>query len=595
MRKRKRLIWLLYPSYLMITLIALVAVTFYATRAMRDFYLDQIAGDLASRARLLERQILTQRHAPATLDRYLASIGGPSATRITVILKNGQVLADSEKDPETMDNHARRKEVVSALGGRTGRSIRYSKTLGRDMMYVALPIYVGSAVDMVLRTSLPVSTIDKQLNAIQMRIGFGGLLIALLAAAVSLYVSRQISRPIEKIRAGAERFSQGELNHRLPLPDSEELAGLADTMNRMASQLDDRIQKVIGQRKEIEAVLSSMIEGVIAIDNDDRVMRMNQAAADLMGVALDQARDRDIQEMIRSSDFTGLLKKARAEEAPCEADIVLHHQGEMILNTQCTPLRDAQNRRIGLLTVLNNVTQLRRLENMRQDFAANVSHELKTPLTAIKGFVETLSHGGMEDTEASKRFLAIIEKHVNRLAAIIEDLMHLSRIEQEQSDIRMTLASVKEMLKTAIQVCQPEADGKSVGLELDCPADLSINMDPLLMEQAAVNLVDNAVKFSESGQSVRISAETKKGWLLLKFSDTGPGIPKKHLPRLFERFYRVDKSRSRNMGGTGLGLAIVKHIAQAHGGKVTVESVLGKGTVFVIHLPIKKEDYRDKE
>ena len=399
-------------------------------------------------------------------------------------------------------------------------------------------------------------------------------------------VSRRLSRPIEQIRISAERFSAGDLSHRLLLPDSEELAALADTMNRMAAHLDDRIRKVIGQRNEIEAVLSSMIEGVIALDNGDCVMRMNQAAAALVNLQPADAQGRHIQEIIRNSEFIKLLEKTRTEEGTADADIVLHHKGEIILHTRCTPLRDAENQRIGILTVLNNVTQLRRLENMRQDFAANVSHELKTPLTAIKGFVETLSHGGVDNTEESSRFLAIIEKHVNRLAAIIEDLMHLSRIEQGQTEILMTGASVQEMLRTAIGVCQSEADKKSVRLDLDCPEGLYLTMDPLLMEQATVNLITNAIKYSEAGKSVRIGARAQNGELQVTVDDHGPGIPQKHLPRLFERFYRVDKARSRNLGGTGLGLAIVKHIVQAHSGRITVESVLGQGSAFTIHLPM---------
>ena len=276
-----------------------------------------------------------------------------------------------------------------------------------------------------------------------------------------------------------------------------------------------------------------------------------------------------------------------ASGASVEGDIAVYENGERILNTHCTPLADAGGQRLGTLIVLDDVTTLRRLENMRRDFAANVSHEIKTPLTAIRGFVETLGEGSIDDPEQARRFLQIIEKHVNRLTAILDDLMELSRIERED-DIRQMSRErrrIRDILHTAIRICGDSAGEKQIAINLNCDEQLTVTVDPTLMEQAFVNLIDNAVKYSNPDSRIRVTAEAIDQGVRILFEDQGIGISKKHLPRLFERFYRVDKARSRKMGGTGLGLAIVKHIVQAHGGQIAVESVIGEGTVFTVYLP----------
>ncbi|MDL2124677.1 MAG: ATP-binding protein [Deltaproteobacteria bacterium] len=296
---------------------------------------------------------------------------------------------------------------------------------------------------------------------------------------------------------------------------------------------------------------------------------------------------RSIQEVVRNPELQKIVKSALGSGDHREGDIVLYQDEESILNVQTTSLLDENERFIGILIVLNDVTRLRRLENMRKEFVSNVSHEIKTPLTAIKGFVETLSHGAMDNPDEAKRFLNIIEKHVNRLVAIIEDFMRLSVIEQKDKseDIKLEKGKIRSVIKTAIQVCQAKAEAKKIKVNLICSEDISAKIDTQLFEQAAVNLLDNAIKYSEEGGLVQIEVITTDTEVCINFKDYGIGIPKEHLPRLFERFYRVDKARSRKLGGTGLGLAIVKHIIQTHGGYVTVESNPGEGSNFVIHLP----------
>lgn len=590
-KKRRRLLWQLYPTYLLVTLVSLVAATWFASRTLKQFFLAQSASDLEARARLIESQVLDYLSPvdAEAIDRLCKKMGGQTTTRITVILPSGKVIGDSERDPAGMDNHVDRPEVIEALRSVVGTSTRYSRSLEKDMMYVGIPLKKNSRVLGVVRTSVALTPISAALESIEIKIGVGGLLIAILAAILSLLVSRRISRPIEEIRKGAECFARGEFECRLPVSGSEELGGLSETMNQMAIELQERIQSMREQRNELEAVLSSMVEGVIALNKDERIISMNQAASEMFQVDPSYVQGRTIQEVVRNIDLQNFVKGAalRSEE-PVEQDIVLYSDGERILNGHSSVLNDAEGRRIGALVILNDVTRLRRLENMQREFVANVSHEIKTPITAIKGFVETLRDGAISESKDAKRFLAIIEKHVDRLDAIIEDLLSLSRIEQEaeREEIVLEEGPVREVLLTAIQICQVKAAPKNIRMRLNCSEELRARINPSLLEQAVVNLLDNAIKYSNTDSEIHVEAKKIDSDIVIKVHDQGCGIEKGHLSRLFERFYRVDKARSRKLGGTGLGLAIVKHITQAHGGLVTVESTPGKGTTFRLNLPI---------
>jgi two-component system phosphate regulon sensor histidine kinase PhoR len=368
----------------------------------------------------------------------------------------------------------------------------------------------------------------------------------------------------------------------------EEIAGLSETMNQMAGELRDRIRTISEQRNELEAVLSSMVEGVFGVDREERLLGMNPSAAKILGCNPAAAQGRTIQEVIRLSELQRFVVRALSGEEPVEQDLILYGEEERIVRAHGTPLRDAEKKRVGALIVLNDVTRLARLENIRKDFVANVSHEIKTPITAIKGFVETLQEGHAQDPEETERFLGIIHKHVDRLEAIVEDLLTLSRIEKEAETQEITLEEhlVRAILVRAVQACENKAEAKKIRLELDCSEELKGKINPLLLEQAVVNLIDNAINYSEEGTSVAVVAEEMGQEILIRVQDHGSGIERKHLERIFERFYRVDKSRSRKLGGTGLGLAIVKHIVQAHGGRVSVESQLGEGSTFTLHLPL---------
>lgn len=585
---RKRLLWQLYLPYLLVILVSLVAALLFATFAFREFFLAQVIKDLEARAILTRRQI--REIFPSStnkLDPLCKELGKRSHTRITLILPSGKVVADSEEEPSRMDNHADRPEVKAALSGETGTRIRYSHTLKKDMVYVAIPVERNGTILGTVRTSMPLASVGQALRAIQYRILMGVLLIALVAMAISLAVSKKISRPLEEMKQGAELFSKGNLQSRLVVPESEELGGLAKALNEMAAQLDERIRAITQQRKEQEAILASMVEGVIAVNTEEQIISVNEAACRMFKMDRTRVHGKSIQETVRNASLHKLVSQTLSEQSPLEGELTLETGSLRILQAHSAVLRDAAGERIGAVLVLNDMTQLRRLENIRKDFVANVSHELRTPITSIKGFVETLLDGALQSPEETERFLKIIAKQVDQLNAIIEDLLLLSRIEQdgEKNAINLKDGKIRDVLESAIEVCTAKAAAKDISIGLSCDTGLAARLNAALLTQAVINLVDNAINFSEPGNSVQVSAEMEETRITIRVSDQGCGIPEESLSRLFERFYRVDKARSRKVGGTGLGLAIVKHITQAHGGTLSVVSTPGKGSTFSLHLP----------
>jgi len=589
MTKRKRLLWRLYLSYLLVTFLPLGIVVWYALRACGDFYTEKAVSELEARLNLIEAPILDllEGSDEKGLDEFCKKIGESAQTRITILSPSGKVLADSIENPSRMDSHGDRIEFIAALSQRVGSSSRYSRTLGRYTIYVASVLTKDSQPVAVLRASIPLERVKEGVKGLQVKIGVSALIVALVAALSSLLISRGISRPFQRLRNWAEAVSRGEFHSRPPISASEEIAAFSEAMSRTASELRERMDLNRRQRNEMEAMLSSMSEGVIAVDMEERIISMNHSAARIFECSRSEIQGRSIQEVIRNTVLHQFVRSALSSDEPVVRDIVLDLDGERHFDGHGTVLRDAEGKQMGALLVLNDVTRLKRLEAVRKDFVANVSHEIRTPITAIKGFVETLRDGAIKSPEDNVRFLAIIEKHVARLETIIEDLLSLSRIERhaERGELSLTRQSVKNMLQSAIQFCGAKAEARKIKVELSCDEDLTARMDNRLMEQAVVNLLDNAIKYSDTGNTVRVEARRERDEIILCVRDQGQGIEKKHLARIFERFYRVDKSRSRHNGGTGLGLAIVKHIGLAHGGRVSVESTPGKGSSFSIHLP----------
>jgi two-component system, OmpR family, phosphate regulon sensor histidine kinase PhoR len=587
---RKRILWRLFPAFVLILLIALAAIVWYSFNLLAQFQERTVNHDLRSIG-LIAADLFADRLSienATGVDAACKSLGTKVGARITVILPDGTVIGDSEEDPPQMNNHANRDEVRLAILEGIGSSTRFSRTLRKQMVYVAVAVNDNDDLAGVVRTSKPVPELAASLRRVYGDLVLAGLAVALFSMILTFLVARWINRPLSELTAGAARFAAGDLDHRLPVPEIEEIGALAVAMNEMASELGSRIGTITRQRNELEAVLSSMVEAVIVVEPDLRIARINRAAAALFQIDAQESVCKTVLEITRNLDLDRFVSRVMESEEPQEDDLVLSgsEANERYLQVHGTRILDAGGADIGALVVLNDVTSLKRLENVRRDFVANVSHELKTPITSIQGFVETLRDGAIADRETAENFLDIISRHSDRLNAIIDDLLALSRIEQgkEHGEIALSVESVIEVIDSAVNICQTKADEKQIEVGVFCDEDLRVTMNPPLLEQAIVNLVDNAIKYSEPGCKIQILAEKTESETVIRVIDSGRGIPREHLDRIFERFYRVDKARSRKLGGTGLGLAIVKHIVNAHSGRMSVESRIGAGSTFTIHL-----------
>lgn len=589
----KKLVWQLFFPFFFIAFVSTSGVILYFSNTVCKSLYSGAESELYSSAKLVENQVkqMIEQNQYDKIDILCKQLGEQVNIRFTVILASGKVIGDSEKDIAEMDNHSDRPEIIKAKTGISLPHKRFSYTLKEAMLYLVIPINVNGSHRGFLRTSFSIQSIQQAIRKVYVRMIIAGTLILLICAILCWYASYRITVPITEIQKWSANISAGDFNLSIPLKFRycEEMNSLAQSIYRMSVELNNRFSTMIRQRNEIQAVFSSMVEGVLAVDTDERIININQAASKLLDVNPQTVKGKLIQEVIRNSDLQKFVKKTIASRQPVEADIIFSNGSDRFLQANGTALLDSEKNNIGALVVLNDVTRIKKLENMRKEFVANVSHELKTPITSIKGFVETLLEGSVKDPDETTRFLKIIFKQTSRLMEIIEDLLALSKIEQdtEKKSINFEKTSIILPLKDAIDACAPKAEQKNIDLFLVCSEVICAYINPQLIQQAVANLIDNAIKYSNPDSRIQIEASETDNEIVVSVQDWGCGIEKKHLPRLFERFYRADKARNRKLGGTGLGLAIVKHIAHAHSGYAEVESFVGKGSVFSIHLPKK--------
>jgi len=580
-------LWRLVLAVMCVQVVMIVLVGLYAHSRARSAASDQALDTL-------------QRLAPFLIERYRQPMSGGaidqlralveedariSDVRVTLVAPDGTVLADSNARPETMDNHRYRPEIDAAFEEGAGVSTRFSATLQRRLMYAATRIGGAQEPIGIVRVAVPVDAIEQ--SAARSVGGF--LLIGLMAVLGSLVVvfilSRRFSAETLEIGREAARVAAGDLSQRIHTSTVQELAELSRALNDMASQLSRRIAQAESQEREMRAILQSMSNGVIALDPEQRVLNINRAAREMLGLASEPVEGRLLQEVVREPELHLFVEHAmqRGSAFPIELKLV----DDALIQANAEVLRDRTGTTRGLLVVMQDITQLRRLESMRSDFAANVSHELRTPITSIKGYVETLMDMGSDEPQQTERFLAVIQKNADRLAAIVEDVLALTRLESGAAldSFEREDTPLARIVGTVISQFRSAAANKAIEVVQEVDAGVSAAVHAAMFEQAIGNLLANAIAYSPPNTTVRIRAYETQNNVVVEVIDEGPGIAAKHLPRIFERFYRVDKGRSREVGGTGLGLAIVKHIMNAHGGRVEVGSKLGRGSTFRLVVP----------
>lgn len=572
---------------MVLTLFALLTIGGIAHLHHRRSYLQHETANLRAQATVLalnSAPLLEQTPAPppSLLAEHLLPFRGHPDDRLTLIRPDGHVLADTDGDPDRMDNHRLRPEILQALTDGEGQSIRFSPTIRRTLFYHAVAIRTAdNRLVGVARISRPMEDITLAFSRMRNQLLVAALLLTMLLGAASWIVCKRLSAPLEGIRNTALRLERGELDVRVAGGGSREIEELAHAFNAMAGSLEQTIRTIHRQNQEADAILAGMANGVIALDKSFRILQINHAAGTLLSIDPDTAKGAVLHEVVRRSALLQLAETLMNTRAPIRAEIELLQPSGGILDVQGTPLTQPDGSRLGGVLLLRDITPQRRLEEARRSFVENASHELRTPVTAIQGFLETLLDGALEDPAMAMRFTDLAAKHARRLGHIISDLLHLSRLESGRAEgIDLQPVPLVGILVSVIEDVRLLADAKGITIHLSCPDTVCGLVHPPLLEQAVSNLVHNAIQYSPERTRIDIRARIEGGEAVIEVQDTGCGIPAHHLPRLFERFYRVDTSRSRSLGGTGLGLSIVKHILNVHKGRVEVESTPQVGSVF---------------
>jgi two-component system phosphate regulon sensor histidine kinase PhoR len=565
----------IFIGYLLIIFALSSLILVLSLNTIREFYRDTLTDHLKTLAYTLNSEVehLLETGPANQLDGFIKNLGSKIHTRVTVIAMDGKVLADSEENIESMENHSHRLEVVDALQGKMGKSIRFSSTTNGDMLYVAVPMEKDGKITGVIRTSLFLKDIGNLLTKLNYHVAGISLGIVLIALLGALLISNSVARPVKDLTLAARKVASGDFGARVFLKTKDELRQLADSFNRMNEEMQRMFSELGQQKEELRSIIDSLQEGLLVLDRQGKIIRSNESFRRITGNQA--AEGKFYWEIMRNPQLPELLKRAGSEKRNFVEEMTL---GNRIFMCSVTPLEGGE----GVVFILHDITEIKDIEKIKKDFVTNVSHELRTPLATIKGYAETLREEA--DADPSKKYVEIIERNTDRLINIVNDLLLLSSLEEkpalELEDIHLNV-----FLENVTKIFDQRLKDKELSLVMDVNESLpTIKADLFKLEQLLINLLDNAVKYTDRGE-ITVSLDVQDKRVRIRVTDTGIGIPKDDIPRIFERFYVVDKSRSRKSGGTGLGLSIVKHIVLLHNGTVDIESAVSKGTTVTVTLP----------
>jgi two-component system phosphate regulon sensor histidine kinase PhoR len=588
---RLNLFWKLGFAFFALLIAVLLPVDFYAERALRRDYerngFEQLAA-IAHMALAHPPQALTPTlNAPVDIGhlRDWVAQTASSGVRVTVITSDGQVLADSQSDPSTMENHAERPEIRDALANGDGRSIRRSVTVGRDLLYYAVRLPVAGGPPVILRFASPLQTLTEELSDFRKRLWLASLVMLLVTGAASLLISRSFSDRVERLRNFSDRVAEGDFRPLEANRSGDAMDALGVSLNQTASRLDRTIRTLTEERNLSSAILGSMVEGVAVVNASERLLFANPGFAEILDLDVPPQSGRALVEVVRQTELLEAVRQVLRGEPRVEAEIVTGTLRQRFFAVTVAAVSAAETS--GAVIVLHDITDLRKLERVRRDFVANVSHEFKTPLTAIQGFAETLLAGAIDDAQNRVRFLEIILEHSQRLARLTDDLLRLSQMDADRLGLEIQGVGVSQFVESCVETARRPAAERDLRISVNLSNRLpDIAADRRRLAEVLQNLLDNAIQYTPPGGQIMLSASANGSEVTFTVSDTGIGIPQTDQPRIFERFYRVDVARSREVGGTGLGLAIAKHLVEVHGGRIWVESEVGQGSQFHFTVPI---------
>jgi two-component system phosphate regulon sensor histidine kinase PhoR len=577
----------IFVTYILVVSISLLVTGFMTINVSERHLQDALESKLVTNAQAIKRIVAYEISMNSDQGRFedlALALSRDIGARVTIIDVDGRVLGDSNLDAKDLENHLERSEVKQALRGDIGKSLRYSTTLRSKMIYVAAPIKIDDSIVGVVRLSLPLSEMNRFTQFFWKAMFYAALVGLAAAGFMSAYLSRKVSNPIQEVALAAGQIAQGNYDMRIHSDGPEEMKLLAEAFNHMAHHLDATIKQLTDRKNKIEVILSSMVDGLIAVDHQCHVTMLNPSAEKIFDFSDKNAKQRHLLELIRNQDLYSAIDDVLKKKHVTIREIRLFAPEEKILLVHTAPMMGDDE--WGAVALVRDITELRNLEKVRTEFTANVSHELKTPLTLIAGFVETLMDGAYEDEGTSLRFLGIIQRETLRMTRLIDELLYFSNIESRRNPTVKTPVAVRPTAEKVLNLLQTSIAEKDHQVLVNIPEDIA----PVMAEedglvQILLNLLDNAVKYTPSGGKINIDAWEENDYVYIAIEDSGVGIPEEGISRIFERFYRMDKARSGDIPGTGLGLSVVKHLVQTFEGEISVSSKIGQGTRFTIKLP----------